>query len=77
MSTLEASQLGEQVEEIPMASAASRLLKMGQDSAGCAGGGRGDTALLVWLQAHRVTELFDTRQLRGEAERSRANSCCV
>lgn len=76
MSTLEVSQLGEQVEEIPMASP-SRLLKMGQDSAGCAVEGQEDTALLMWLQAHRVTRLFDRRQLRGEAERSRANSCCV
>lgn len=50
MSTLEASQLGEQVEEIPMASA-SRLLKMGQDSAGCTGEGWEDTAALKWPQA--------------------------
>lgn len=65
MSTLEASQLGEQVEETPTASA-SRLLRMGQDA-----------VLLSWLQAHRVTRLLDRRQLRGEAERRGANSCCV
>lgn len=46
MSTLEASQLEEQVKEIPMASA-SRLLKMGQDSACCGRTRRHSTAFVA------------------------------
>lgn len=59
-------------------------IKAAKDGSGfcsCAGEGRGDTALLMWLQAHRVTHrvtgLFDRRQLRGEAERSQQTAAVL